>query len=203
HWAAACTPLLTALVADTDTSPTSMSIATEEDAMREVHRKHACPRLWDSAFVDRDGKVYACCHYLPYPIGNIHDAPLEQIRHGETAVQIRSAALLSGTACFDSCSILTEAEKRASSRLVGVEATSLKRLHILFGEGCKLACVMCNQDHRSAEMLDAELALRNAAPEARTAIEVQGGEPLQLKESRKYLATVIDRGWAPTIITNG
>lgn len=171
--------------------------------MEERQQNAACPRLWDSAFVGMDGQVYACCHYLPHAIGNIHDAPLEQIRHGNTATNMRRAALSSGTGCFSSCSILTETEKQAALRLDSVEPKRLERMHILFGEGCKLACVMCNQDHSNAEMLDADLVLRNAVPETGTAIEIQGGEPLQLKESRKYLATIIERGWAPTIITNG
>ncbi len=171
--------------------------------MEERRRVNACPRLWNSAFLDRDGKVYACCHYLPQAMGDIHDASLEQIRDGAAASELRRAALSFGTACFDSCSILTDDERDAAASLDGTDARPLERLHVLFGEGCRLACVMCNQDHHSAEMLDSELVLRNATPDADTAIEIQGGEPLQLRESRKYLAAIMKKGWAPTIITNG
>ncbi len=171
--------------------------------MVESRRVNACPRLWNSVFLDKDGRVYACCHYLPQAMGDIRYAPLEQIRKGPAASELRRAALTFGTACFDSCSILTDDERDAAASLDSTDIQPLERLHVLFGEGCRLACVMCNQDHRSAEMLDSELVLRHATPDAETSIEIQGGEPLQLKESRAYLAAIIKMGRAPTIITNG
>ena len=163
----------------------------------------ACPRLWNSAFVDYDGSVYACCHYQPGTFGNLLHEPLESIREGAAATRMREQALRTGTPCFSACSILTADERSAPTPSDPRVPGPIERLHLLFGEGCGLDCVMCHQDHRNPSMLSADMVMAQTSPLPDTVIEVQGGEPLQLKESRAYLRAIIAQGHRPTVITNG
>jgi sulfatase maturation enzyme AslB (radical SAM superfamily) len=162
-----------------------------------------CPRLWTSAFVDRDGEVYACCHYQPASMGNISHATLAEIRSGPAATEMRRESLANGTPCLATCTLLSDAERNHPVVLGPAAPGHLERLKVLFGEGCTLACTMCGQNHRDPRTLSAALVLAKAPTDIGTQIEVQGGEPLLLKESRAYLRELIRLGRRPSVITNG
>ena len=74
-----------------------------------------CPRLWSDAFVSDRGDVYFCCHMLPFRVGNLYDAPLQEIYNKLRAREARLFALTRTLLCHDRCTLHSEEERAAST----------------------------------------------------------------------------------------
>lgn len=166
-----------------------------------------CPNLWTDAFIDDKGRVYGCCHTMPFRLGNLHAATLEEIWNGWRWRSARALSLGRILPCYDRCRLL-DAEARATRPVRGEGASApyarLRRIKILFGELCNIRCVMCPQDHRSTRQLSVGLLKRSVDFTHIESIEIQGGEPLAMKECKAaYRWLTEDLGKKVNFLTNG
>ena len=166
-----------------------------------------CPRLWSSAFIVENGDVYACCHYQPFKVGNIHKQTLEQIWNDRFMQEARTQSLNGDLGCYASCNLLDEAARNARPNVRHTLTTpyaNLRRLKILFGELCNIACIMCWQDHRSRLQLSLDVIKQQVDFTHIDKIEFQGGEPLAIKECKNaYVWLTEDMGKKVNFLTNG
>src|SRR5262245_42250235 len=71
-----------------------------------------CHLLWDSAFIDQHGDVYACCRSAPGLLGNISRADMSTIWTGSAALAAFRAQSANGQLrCAAGCNILSPEEK--------------------------------------------------------------------------------------------
>jgi len=166
-----------------------------------------CPRLWTSAFIVDNGDVYACCHYQPFKLGNIHERTLEQIWNDRFAQDARSQSLNGDLGCYASCNLLDETARKARQNArhgLTTPYANLRRLKILFGELCNIACIMCWQDHKSRLQLSLDVIKQQVDFTHIEKIEFQGGEPLAIKECKNaYVWLTEDMGKKVNFLTNG
>lgn len=166
-----------------------------------------CSYLWDSIYINRSGEVFACCHQKPIPYGNIHDAPLTELVNSPSAIRLRADSLKGQLSCYPSCTLLDKQRSvpRGHER-ERIEYSSLKRLHISFGEACNIRCVMCNnpQNHAASPiLLDPKVVIRNIDLTPFITIMLRGGEPLVIRECLEYMDYLEEIGKRYTILTNG
>lgn len=164
-----------------------------------------CPRLWNEIFIDKDASVYACCHSKPACLGNLYDASLQEIVNNRVAERFREESLAGKLECFSYCTLLSRKELEKASHYSDSVAhyEDLKRLKILFSEFCNIDCIMCWQDHRDKEVLDAELLIKQVDLSPFEVIDLQGGEPLAIPAATRYFHHVAQAGKKMTLLTNG
>lgn len=166
-----------------------------------------CKRLWDRVYVDQYGEVYACCKYQPDKLGNLYEKEFMEIWNGPKMQQYRKNSIEGTLHCFEGCTLLSPEEKANSIvRKTGltVEERDLKKVRLMFGEGCNIACIMCKQDHRDRLALTEAVWQDKIPYHAVKVVEFQGGEPLFITEGRNcYRYLTEELGKKVNVITNG
>jgi MoaA/NifB/PqqE/SkfB family radical SAM enzyme len=166
-----------------------------------------CPRLWTDAFINDRGDVYFCCHMQPHTLGNLHHASLEELWNNFKTRQMRRLALTRTLLCYDRCRLLDEQEFAARpgpDTQVQAPYSDLKRIKLLIGELCNIQCIMCDQDHRSKRQLPLELLQNNIDWTHLEDIELQGGEPMAMKNAKDlYVWLTEEKGKKVNFLTNG
>jgi len=166
-----------------------------------------CKRLWDRVYVDQYGEVYACCKFQPDKLGNLYEKGFMEIWNGPEIQQYRKNSIDGTLHCFAGCTLLSPEEKannvvRRTS--LTVEEHDLKKVRLMFSEGCNIACIMCKQDHRDRLALTEEVWKHKIPYHAVKVVEFQGGEPLFIMEGRKcYRYLTEELGKKVNVITNG
>jgi radical SAM protein with 4Fe4S-binding SPASM domain len=176
----------------------------ESDGRRADVSPTYCPKLWNSAFISQNGDVFKCCHATDARLGNIYEEALSTIWNGPRYLTERTRSLAGQLSCYDACTILDKARINVPS---GADArpdySALSQLHILFGEGCNIACVMCWQAHGDRAELSFERLIEHVGIEHVTTLKLQGGEPLKLKSCERYFRYAAARGKRLSFLTNG
>jgi MoaA/NifB/PqqE/SkfB family radical SAM enzyme len=166
-----------------------------------------CVRLWQEAFITDDADVYPCCHKLPWKLGNLHDANLEELWNGTRIKGARHMSLHRSLYCHERCTLLDEAERAVQPTEEDkgfAQYRRLRRVKILFGELCNIACIMCDQDHRSKKQLSVDLLREKIDWTHIEEIEFQGGEPLAMKNAKEaYRWLTEEMGKKVNFLTNG
>lgn len=166
-----------------------------------------CTYLWDAVYINRSGEVFACCHQRPKPFGNIYDAPLKELVNSPTARQLRADSLSGSLSCYPSCNLLDKAASRPwGQETPRIQYSSLRFLHISFGEACNIRCVMCDNPQRHKEnpvLLDPEVVIRNVDLTPFSQVMLRGGEPLFVRECLRYMDHLEKVGKKYSLLTNG
>ena len=162
-----------------------------------------CPRLWDEAFVDEQGRVYTCCHCLPEVLGSIYHQTLRDISNNDTIQRLRRDSLESRLACYGNCTLLDKSADVERKEHLEIDYGELKRLKLMFGEACNIECIMCWQDSRNTLALDFERMKENLDLEPFSSIEIQGGEPLFIPSAKTFFEYAAARGKKISFLTNG
>jgi MoaA/NifB/PqqE/SkfB family radical SAM enzyme len=76
-------------------------------------------------------------------------------------------------------------------------------VRLTWGELCNIACIMCDQDHRSRTALERATLERNVDWARVEDCELQGGEILAMREARAFYLWLTARGTRTSLITNG
>lgn len=163
-----------------------------------------CHLLWDSAYIDQFGNVYACCHEAPGVLGNIYRDDMATIWTGSAALQgFREQSTSGRLECAPACNILTPEEKSGVNR-PPTYGDHPRNIWVLYGELCNVACIMCPQDHRSRDALDREVLQRQVAWDKVREVELQGGEVLAIKDAKEFYRWLVDETRTKVnLITNG
>jgi len=165
-------------------------------------RQTLCEYVMTSAFIDRDGEVYACCHKQPVSYGNIRDAPLAELLAGERARRQRDDSLSGALSCHAACNLLTYNSKRRPS----AEPASfplIRKLTLSLGWFCNINCVMCPQDHAERQFLSVDALLRHVDWPSVGEIICEGGEPLAAPTVPALWDHLIGIGKKLNFVTNG
>jgi MoaA/NifB/PqqE/SkfB family radical SAM enzyme len=163
-----------------------------------------CPKLWNSTFITKNGDVFKCCHATNTLLGNIYEQRLRTIWNGGAYLAERAKSLAGRLDCYDSCTILDKARVRMPPEIdEHCDYSSLAQLHILFGEGCNISCIMCWQPHGDRSQLDFSRLVDNVDIEHVTTIKMQGGEPLAIESLKQYFSYAAARGKRLSLLTNG
>lgn len=139
-------------------------------------------------------------------MGNIRQDTLEDIWNNETMKEYRRQSLNGTLPCLRGCLLLgdgLDASIRKISMRLTVGYAQLKYLIVLYGRGCNLRCLMCEQDHSSKVSLDLGTLKKNIKFDHIRGVEIFGGEPLALKGARDFFDFLISKGIKVGLITNG
>jgi sulfatase maturation enzyme AslB (radical SAM superfamily) len=163
-----------------------------------------CHLLWDSIFVDNKGNVYTCCHYKPWKIGNIYKKHLSAIIGESRLLKLyKFMSLNKCLYCSFGCTLIPEHLKGTRPALE-MKYNHPRRILVLCGELCNINCIMCPQDHRSKEVINAEIAKKNIDWSQYEEIMFQGGEVLAMKEAKElYLWLTRTLNKKIDLLTNG
>ncbi|MFQ5443018.1 MAG: SPASM domain-containing protein, partial [Nitrospinales bacterium] len=110
-----------------------------------------CKRLWDRVYIDQFGEVYACCKFQPDKLGNLYENDFMDVWNGPRIQEYRKNSINGALHCFEKCTLLSpedKADNRVHNTSLTVQEKNLKKVRLMFGEGCNIACIMCKQDHR-------------------------------------------------------
>lgn len=162
-----------------------------------------CHLVWDGVTIDRFGDVYACCLLKPSRLGNVYDAPLREIVNGEAARRHRAEAREGRLACRPSCHLLRPNATAPASLGDEVPYESLRSLHLGFGDACNIDCIMCRRAVGDFTALSSAILVERVDVTPFTEVAVQGGEPLAIRECRRYLAHLASVGKRYILLTNG
>ena len=162
-----------------------------------------CPRLWEEFFIERDGKVYACCNHGPSELGSLHSSSLTQIANGDTLRNFRAQSLQGQLNCYSGCKLLADNRLDEVVSSVNRDYARYRRLKILFSESCNIACIMCWQDHTDRQRLTADLLIQQVDLTPFESVELQGGEPLVIADARRFFDYAALKGKAVSFLTNG
>jgi MoaA/NifB/PqqE/SkfB family radical SAM enzyme len=168
-----------------------------------------CHRLWDRVFIDDKANVYTCCRHMPLPaFGNLYKHTLREAWNSRGAKFWRWMTARGALPCFDHCHLLSEEELAVefeeNIHTAEVPYENLRRVTMLFGELCNVACTMCDQNHRSKEWLTLDLVKHQIDWTDVHEIVIQGGEPLAIKECKKsYIYLTDELGKKVSFMTNG
>lgn len=172
--------------------------------MQSTQKGTYCYRLWNEAFIDKDGGVYSCCRYKPAVLGNIYKDKLEDIYNNEAIQQLRQKSLDGKLECFENCILLDKARLGQPKKTVTIDyAVDLKRLKILFGEACNISCIMCWQDHKDKSSLNVAKLIENTDISHFQDIELQGGETLLIPSAKEFFDHAASKGKKVSFLTNG
>lgn len=166
-----------------------------------------CKRLWSRVYIDQYGEVYTCCKFQPDKLGNLYEKDFMEIWNGPKIQRYRKHSIDGTLHCFAACTLLPPKDKannvvRRTSLIV--EEKDLKKVRLMFGLGCNIACIMCKQDHRDRVALTEEVWKDKVPYHAVKVVEFQGGEPLFIMEGRKcYRYLTEELGKKVNVITNG
>ena len=162
-----------------------------------------CYYLWEEAFINDKGNVYACCHQKSGILGNIYKNTLEEILHFSKIKKLRQLSIHGKLRCHKNCTLLGERKFEDPPIENGFKYKMLTGLKILFGEGCNINCVMCWQNSKKKRELDPEIIIKNIDLSSVKQIDMQGGEPLYLKSARKYFDHCISKNKQVSFLSNG
>jgi len=163
-----------------------------------------CHMLWDSVFINYNGKVFICCHSKPKEIGNIYKDNLKKIWTENNKIKkLRLKSLNGSLKCCNDCNLLSKEDKKNKVNYQ-LYKDYPRRVWLLYGEYCNQNCIMCLQDHKSKVMLDNN-ALKNQIDWTKIEdIEFQGGEILAMKRAKElYLWLTQKMNKKVNLITNG
>jgi radical SAM protein with 4Fe4S-binding SPASM domain len=161
--------------------------------------------LWNEAFIDPKGDVYACCRKKPSVIGNIYEQKLEDIYNNGKIRELRQKSLDGRLECYADCTIIDKEkeQKHKPPQTTTIDYKNLQWLKIEFGELCNINCVMCWQDHKSRTVLSFEKLVENVDLTPFKYVEIQGGEPLAIPAAKNYFEYVAAQRKRPFFLTNG
>jgi MoaA/NifB/PqqE/SkfB family radical SAM enzyme len=162
-----------------------------------------CPRLWDEIYINEKGEVFSCCHAKPQVLGNINNGQLEEIINNEVIQRLRQEALDGMLGCYTACTLLDKPAIVPEERPLTITYGDLRRLKVMFGEGCNIGCVMCPQDHKNRQQVDYEKLVENVDLAPFESIELQGGEPLFIESARRFFDYAAAQGKKVSFLTNG
>jgi len=171
--------------------------------MRLFRKETFCPRLWDEIYINDHGEVFSCCHEGPEVLGNILEERIEDICNNDVIQRRRKDSLNGRLRCYRQCTLLDKSKIVAEDKPLVIQYSELKRLKVMFGEGCNIDCVMCQQDGKSRDYLDHEKLIENVDLSPFELIEIQGGEPLFIKPARLFFDFVASQGKKTSMLTNG
>jgi len=167
-------------------------------------RRTFCPRLWNEAFIDKEGHVFACCHKKPLPIGDIHREKLRDIYNNRIMQELRRQSLSGRLNCYRNCTLLRKEESSpAGNAGVQIDYLILKRLKIAFGDACNIHCIMCHRSMKDGSVLDFEKVKEQVDLTPFDNIEIQGGEPLFIRPARDFFDYASSLGKKVSFLTNG
>lgn len=163
-----------------------------------------CPRLWDSAYVDQNGNVFACCYGQPAAFGNIHQETMQSIWQNSRRLKLlRWMARNRSLHCTYNCNLITPAEKKTPA-IPQQPLPYPETIRLLLGERCNVACTMCWQNHKDPHIIDTNLVKSAIDWEKVKDIELQGGEVLLMREGRElFLWLNQEMRKKVDLITNG
>ncbi len=161
-----------------------------------------CPKLWYEVYIDKNGDVYSCCHNKPAVLGNIYTKNLKEICNNNIIQELRKKSLQGRLDCYKDCRLHLEKDIPAMDGFT-ISYSNLKKLKILFSEKCNIDCIMCWQDSKNNERIDYKKLIENVDVSPFEEIEIQGGEPLFIKEAKKYFDYVTSKGKKVSFLTNG
>lgn len=181
-----------------------------------------CPMLWNTVHVLPGGNVHQCCSvWLRTPVGNVFQAPLEEIWQSDPAAAVRRSAT-DGDYRFCgkmSCPHIQRALFDETSAQQGFwqaeeppAAPAPTRFNLSYDLTCNLSCPSCRSQPIAAkgEELDRIEKVTNNVIELLKQgerLEVTGsGDPFSSKSFRRLLATVNPQDFPKlriTIMTNG
>lgn len=163
-----------------------------------------CHMLWDSVFVDNKGNVYTCCHYKPWKFGNIYNKKLSKIISSSIRLKIyKFLSLNKCLFCYFKCTLISDERKDIRPTYEEI-SDGPRSILVLCGELCNISCIMCPQDHRSRDILDAEIAKKNIEWSQFEDIMFQGGEILAMKEAKDlFLWLTKQMNKKVNLLTNG
>lgn len=166
-----------------------------------------CPHLWRAFAIRNNGDVFNCCLSKPVRIGNIYKDDLKTFSKLQIVIEARKRSLTGTLECYNGCNFIKKdipPEKIPTH--INVKYSDLKRLDLMFGEACNIACIMCKQAakvNKSQDVLDTSVLIEHIDVEPFQDIALQGGEPLFIPECLQYMDYLEDVGKGYTILTNG
>lgn len=167
-----------------------------------------CPQLWDGFTIDNKGSVFSCCHIQPLIIGNIYFSKLADLSNNENIVKCRKDSLQGQLHCYPNCNLIKKTAVPQNLELISplCDYSTMRRLHLNFGEKCNIACIMCKQPKRytqNQQMLDPEVLIRNIDVTPFEEIVIQGGETLYISQCLRYMDYLATQEKKYTVLTNG
>ncbi|MDB4930548.1 MAG: hypothetical protein JWM10_3032 [Myxococcaceae bacterium] len=162
-----------------------------------------CHLVWDGVSIDRRADVYACCLLKPSVLGNLRDSPLHEIINGPTARLHRAESRDGRLACRANCHLLTPDSPGPATLDDEVRYESLRSLHLGFGDACNIDCIMCRRAVGDFTTLSSDLLVERVDVTPFTEVAIQGGEPLAIRECRRYLTHLAAVGKRYILLTNG
>ncbi len=166
-----------------------------------------CPHLWRAFAIRPNGDVFNCCLSKPAQIGNIYRDDLRTLSKSQTVVDARKRSLAGTLECYNVCNFVKKdiPPEKIPTHL-DVKYNDLKRLDLMFGEACNIACIMCKQAakvDKSQDVLDTSVLIEHIDIGPLQDIALQGGEPLFIPECIQYMDYLEDMDKGYTILTNG
>ena len=166
-----------------------------------------CPHLWRNLAIRNNGDVYSCCLSKPVRIGNIYTNDLRTLSLSQSVIDARSRSLNCTLECYNACNFIKkDIPQEKIPAHINVDYSNLKRLDLMFGEGCNIACIMCkqaNKINKSQDVLDTSVLIEQIDVKPFQDIALQGGEPLFIPECLQYMDYLEDVGKGYTLLTNG
>lgn len=164
-----------------------------------------CHLLWEDIFINNYGDVYACCHHLPGPLGNIYDSNLDEIWNGKMMIKYRKRCLKGALHCRQACYLAPRKYDIHEKPGIQIPVQNLRRLWILFGERCNLKCIMCPQlgQDKRVPVLDFDKIKDKLSLAHLDAVTIQGGEPLFMPSAIEAFEHFGKMGCTVNFLTNG
>ncbi|MCF7911471.1 MAG: radical SAM protein [Candidatus Cloacimonetes bacterium] len=166
--------------------------------------KTFCPLLWEEMYINEKGDVYTCCHQFPGKLGNIKKSTLKEIYNSRKLQKYRRQSIQNRLLCAHFCTLLSPAQRAKATRDdIKADYTSLKRLKICIGTGCNIRCTMCWQDHDHPKVLETEMLRQQIDLDSVDRIDIQGGEPLYIRQAREFYDHCAAHNVSISFLTNG
>ncbi len=166
-----------------------------------------CPDLWEMFTLDNRGDIFHCCHIKPAFVGNIYERALNGLINTPTSLRYRNQSLIGGLECYEECNwVDKDIPRNAWHRNTEIDYSSLKRLHLHFGELCNISCIMCKQRKRNPPdrvTLDCKRIIENIDISPFEDVILSGGEPLAITSCRDYMDYLSSVGKKYVLLTNG
>lgn len=166
-----------------------------------------CPDLWEMFKLDNKGNVFHCCHIQPAILGNIYEKALYDLINAPTSLRYRNQSLNGSLECYKECNWVDRGIPRnAWHKNLEIDYSSLKQLHLHFGEICNISCIMCRERKRNPSdrvILDYKKIIENIDIDPFEDIVLSGGEPLAITSCMEYMDYLESIGKKYILLTNG
>ncbi len=175
-----------------------------------------CRAPFTSMYLDQHGDVRACCMNDTFPLGNVADAPLEDIWRGDAARRLRRAVAAGDLDL--GCGFCRPAVERGRPDLAyarwfedfavdGDDPPWPRQLELSITNTCNLRCVMCNGEWSSS--IRSQVEGRPPLPEVYgdaffgqlrpflahlDRVKLYGGEPFLASETLRVMEMLVDEG---------